>query len=135
MRTRALLILNPIAVNPFIGTRAQSGTHNDLDCSSVCEWDIHFEECYRYVLFNNLVLAVLNMGQMSESGTLPECKMVFVLHYFLASLYAQENLVLQNYLSVPKTGQILFSGTSPECRMFLVTLFFCNPLYAKVAQS
>ena len=32
--------------------------------------------CYRYVLASNLVLVVPNMGQISESGTSPECKMV-----------------------------------------------------------
>jgi len=39
--------------------------HNELDCSSVHEWDRNFQGCYRNVLFNNLVLAVPKMGQMS----------------------------------------------------------------------
>jgi len=56
--------------------------HNEWDCASVCEWDRNFQRCYRYVLFNNLVLAVSKMGQLSESGTLPECKMVLITRFF-----------------------------------------------------
>jgi len=44
---------------------------NEVDCSSVCEWDRNFQSCYRYVLLSNLGLAVPNMGQMSKSGTFP----------------------------------------------------------------
>jgi len=41
---------------------------NELDCSSVCEWD---REVLPLRLFNNLVLAVPKMGQVSKSVTFP----------------------------------------------------------------
>ena len=59
--------------------------------------------CYRYVLCNNLVLAVPKMGQLSESGTLPDCKMVLVTRYFAILVRAKKILVL---LRVPKMGQM-----------------------------
>jgi len=39
--------------------------HNELHCCSVCELDRNSQGCYRYVSFNNLVIAVPKMGQMS----------------------------------------------------------------------
>jgi len=39
--------------------------HNELHCCSVSEWDRYSHGFYRYVSFNNLVIAVPTMGQMS----------------------------------------------------------------------
>jgi len=39
--------------------------HNELHSCSVCEWDMNSQGYYRYVSFNNLVIVVLKMGQMS----------------------------------------------------------------------
>ena len=39
--------------------------HNELHRCSVCGWDRKSQGCYRYVSFNNLVIAVPKMGQMS----------------------------------------------------------------------
>jgi len=73
----------------------------------VCEWDINFQRCYRYVLFNDLVLAVLKMGQMSKSATFPKCKIVLVLGvYFAILVYAKQNHGVVKLLSAPKMGQI-----------------------------
>jgi len=60
---------------PVVGPAPKVG-QNELDCSSVCEWDKNFQRCYRFVLFINLGLAVPKMGQMSKSGTFPKCEMV-----------------------------------------------------------
>jgi len=38
---------------PLAGHTPKLG-HNELDCSSVCEWDINFQRRGRYVLFSNL---------------------------------------------------------------------------------
>ena len=54
---------------------------NELHCASVCKT----EGCYRYILFNYLVLAVPKTGQMSESGTFSKCTVVLVSR-FLPSL-------------------------------------------------
>ena len=53
--------------------------HNEFDCWSVCKSDRNAQGCYRYVSLDNLVIAVPKMGQMSLSGTFPEC------HIFLVS--------------------------------------------------
>jgi len=52
--------------------------HNELDLSGVCEWDRNFQRCYRYVLLNNLVLAVPKIGQMPECGTFPDSGVVLL---------------------------------------------------------
>jgi len=67
---------------------------NELDCSSVCEWDRNFQRCYT-VLFNNLVLVVPKMGHMSKNGTFSKCKVVLVLLFafsFFFSILLQKNL-------------------------------------------
>jgi len=46
--------------------------------------------CYSYVLFNNLVLTVPKMGQMSESGTFSDCKMVLVTRFFAILVYVKK---------------------------------------------
>jgi len=65
--------------------------HNELHCCNVCEWDRNSLGCYRYVSFNNLVIAVPKMGHMPESGTFPKYNMVLVLRFFFAILvYVQK---------------------------------------------
>ena len=49
--------------NRFAGHGSKVG-HNELHCCSVCEWDRNSQGCYRYVSFNNLVIAVPKLGQM-----------------------------------------------------------------------
>ena len=89
--------------------------HNELDCSSVCKKDRTFTGCYRYVLFNNWVLPIPKIGQLSESGTLPEWKMVLVTRYFAILVYVKKKLGVVKLLSVPKMGQM--SQSEPECHM------------------
>jgi len=80
---------------------------NELDFSGMCEWDRNFQRCYRYVLFNNLVLSVPKMGHMSKSGPFPKCEVVLVFFFvFLHFLYLQRNLGVDKLLSVSKMGQI-----------------------------
>jgi len=79
--------------------------HNELDCASVYVGQ-YLTGCYSYVFFNNLVLAVPKMGQLSKNGTFPECKMV--LGYILQSLYTLKKLGVVKLLtvSVPKRRQM-----------------------------
>ena len=66
----------------------------------------NFSGCYRYVLFNNLVHTVPKMGQLSECGTLPECKMVLVTRYFDILVNVKKKLSFVKLLGVPKMGQM-----------------------------
>jgi len=82
---------------------------NLFDCSSVCEWDRIFQRCYRYVSFNNLVLAVPKIGHVSKSGTFPECNVVLVSVFtflFFQSFYSLKYLRVLQLLSVPKMGHM-----------------------------
>jgi len=74
------LILDPIGQTFLRDTGPKWDTTNYI--ALVCQWNRNFQACYRYVLFNNLKLAVPKMGQMSEVGTFPKCKMVLVLHFY-----------------------------------------------------
>jgi len=57
------------------------------------------------VLFNKLVLAVPKMGQLPESGTLPEYKMVLVTRLFAILLHVKK-LGVVKLLDAPKMGQM-----------------------------
>jgi len=48
-------------------------------------------------LFNNLVLAVPQMGQFSENGTLPECQMFLVLGCFVNFLYVNSSPIIKKW--------------------------------------
>ena len=73
----------------------------------MCEWDRNFQRCYRYVLFNNLVLAIPKMEQMSKSGTLPKCETVFVLRaFFCHPCIRKKKIVVVKVLSAPKMEQV-----------------------------
>jgi len=56
--------------------------HNELHCWSVCEGDRDAQGRYSYVSLNNLVIAVPKIGQMSQSGTFPECRIFLVSRLF-----------------------------------------------------
>ena len=77
IRTRVLLILDPIGRTFWRDMGPKWDTTNYI--AVVCVWDRNSQGCYRYVSFNTLVIAVPKMGQMSLSGTFPEC------HIFLVS--------------------------------------------------
>ena len=93
------------------------------------EWDRNFQRCYRYVLFNNFVLAVPKMGQISKSGTFPKCEMVLVLWVFFCHPYIRKKNPGVKLLSAPKMGH-----RCPKVGHFLNAIFsyivsrlFCHP--------
>jgi len=47
---------------------------------------VYYAEFWLPVFFNNLVLAVLKMGQMSESVTFPKCKLMLAMCCFFSIL-------------------------------------------------
>jgi len=72
--------------------------HNESDCCVIlCNQNL-IDVCVsrtakvlpRNVLFNNLVLAFPKMEQLSESGTLPKCKIVLVKRYFAILIYVKK---------------------------------------------
>jgi len=81
-RDTSVIDFGPDRSIPLAGHTPKVGK-NELNCFSVSEWDRNFQRSYRYVVFNDLVLAVPKTGQMSKSGTFPQCKIVLVLRFFV----------------------------------------------------
>ena len=98
---------------------------NELDRASLCKWDDGILHDVTDTCGSITVLVVPKMGQLSESGTLPECKIVLVTQCFAILVYIKKTWCKITWCS--QKGTDVLKWDIAGCHVFYVPRLVCPP--------